>query len=87
MIHNASVQAELEKLMDARALNEQNADRFLEELWSWFLGNDKALKQTAARILGRGYIGGSTKVIPPPAPFWVDGMDDEGAMRNLTGIG
>src|SRR2546427_5554771 len=44
MIHTRAVQAELEKLTNAEGLNEQNADRFFEELWNWLLGEDNALK-------------------------------------------
>jgi len=86
MIHTPAVQAELEKLMDARGLNERNADRFLEELWAWLLGEDNALKQTAARILGRCYVTERMEVSPPPAALRIEGMDED-AIRNLTGRG
>jgi hypothetical protein len=87
MIHSPAVLVELEKLMNDRGPNEHNADRFRDVLWSWFLGEDKSLKQTAARILGRGYIREKMEVISPPARLWVDGMDDENLMRNLIGFG
>jgi hypothetical protein len=85
MIHTPAVQAELEKLMDARGLNERNADRFLEELWTWLLGEDNALKQTAARILGRCYVTERMEVSPPPAALRIEGMDED-AIRALTGM-
>jgi hypothetical protein len=86
MIHSPAVQAELEKLMNDAELSEQNSKRFLDELWNWFLGEDKALKQTAARILGRGYIAEKMEVIPPPAPIRIEGLDED-AIRVLTRTG
>jgi len=84
MIHTPAVQEELEKLTNTRGLNEQNADRFMEELWNWLLGDDNALKQTAARILGRCYMKAGMDVGAPPTPLQIEGMDED-AIRVLTG--
>ena len=84
MIHTPAVQAELEKLTSTRGLNEHSADRFLDELWNWLLGEDNKLKQTAARILGRYYVTDRPEVSPPPEPFRIEGIDED-AIRNLTG--
>jgi hypothetical protein len=86
MIHNVAVQAELEKLMDDKGLNERTSERFLKELWDWFLGDDPALKQTAARILGRGYIAEKMGMNPPPAPLQIEGLDED-SIRVLTEMG
>jgi hypothetical protein len=85
MIHTPAVQAELEKLTNAKGLNEQNANRFFEELWTWLLGKDNALKLTAARILARCYIKEGMEVSPPPVPVQIEGMDED-AIRVLTGM-
>jgi hypothetical protein len=86
MIHTPAVQAELEKLTNAKGLNEQNAGRFFEELWNWLLGEDNTLKLTAARILARCYIKEGMDVSPPPEAFQIEGMDED-AIRVLTGEG
>ena len=83
MIHTPAVQAELEKLTNAKGLNEQNADRFFEELWNWLLGDDNALKLTAARILARCYVTERMEVSPPPTPLQIEGMDED-SIRVLT---
>jgi hypothetical protein len=84
MIHTPAVQAELEKLTNPEGLNDHNADRFFEELWNWLLGEDNALKQTAARILARCYIKEGMDVNAPPAPLQIEGLDED-AIRALTG--
>lgn len=38
---------------------------FLNELYSWFFGDDKLLKTTAAKLLGRGFIGERVTVEKP----------------------
>jgi hypothetical protein len=86
MIRTPAVQAELEKLTSTRGLNEHNADRFLDELWSWLLGDDNAMKLTAARILGRLYVTERMEASPPHEPFRIEGIDED-AIRVLTGEG
>jgi hypothetical protein len=84
MIHTPAVQAELEKLTNAGGLDEKNSGRFFEELWNWLLGEDHALKVTAARILARCYIKEGMDGSTPPAPLQIDGMDED-LIRVLTG--
>jgi hypothetical protein len=85
MIHTPAVQAELEKLTNAKGLNERNADGFFEEIWTWLLGEDNSLKLTAARILARCYIKEGMDVSDPPTPIQIEGMDED-AIRALTGV-
>jgi len=75
MISTPAVLAEVERLMEDKGLGERNSKEFIDRLWDWFLGEDKALKQTAARILGRGYVQERLEVSPPQVIF-VEGLAD-----------
>lgn len=82
MIRTPAVLAELEKLMDDKGLGERNSQRFIQQLWEWFEGQDRALKQTAARILGRGYIKEILEVSSPTV-IRFEGFED--IMGGITG--
>ena len=48
---------ELEEQMCPRGLDEKSKDRYVQILWEWMEGSDRMKAQTAARILGKGFIG------------------------------
>lgn len=55
---------ELEKQMTPHGLDEKSKDRYVEILWEWLEGADGQKAQTAARILGKGFIGEVVSVEP-----------------------
>ena len=86
MIHSPAVLAELQKLTDESGLSERNAKVYLDKLWDWLLGDDQALKLTAARLLGRRYL---KEPIVEPASHpgeRLAGFDDD-LIKKLTGLG
>lgn len=86
MIRTPAVMAELERLTDDRGLSERNAKEYLDSLWSWLLGDDQALKLTAARLLGRRYL--REPIVEPSsdASPRLEGFDDD-LIKRLTGLG
>ena len=72
----------IERGLKARGLDEDSKDEFVRQMWSWLRSDDKELMQTAARILGRGFI--SEKLtVEKPAALPIEGFA-EGIAR-LTG--
>lgn len=68
---------------------ERNPERFMELMWEWIevegvdLSKSQVeMKQTAARILAKGYIS-DRKPDAPARPMHVDGLDE--GMSSLTG--
>jgi hypothetical protein len=75
MMKTPQVLAELEKQMSPRGLDEKSKDRYVQLLWDWLEGTDKMKAQTAARILGKGFISERISV-EAPEELRIEGWDE-----------
>lgn len=81
MMKTPQVLAELEIQMSPRGLDEKSKDRYVHILWDWIEGSDRTKAQTAARILGKGFISERISV-DQPEELRIEGFE-EGIKRML----
>ena len=81
IMNTPEVLNELEKQLGPQGLDDKSREKYVQTLWSWFLGPDKEKAQTAARILGRGFIGDKIQV-DKPETLQISGFE-EGVKRML----
>lgn len=86
LMREPAVKKEIERIMEKPT---RNPERFMELMWDWLEvdGTDLTksqveMKQTAARILAKGYVS-DRKPDAPARPMHVDGLDE--GMTSLTG--
>jgi hypothetical protein len=65
MMKTPQVLAELEQQMSPRGLDEKSKDRYIQIIWEWIEGSDRPKALTAARILGKGFIGERIEIEQP----------------------
>lgn len=75
MMKTPQVLEELEKQMSPRGLDEKSKDRYVKILWEWLEGTDRPKAQTAARILGKGFIGERIE-IEEPTVLRIEGFEE-----------
>lgn len=86
LMREPAVKKEIQRIMEKPT---RNPERFMELMWDWLEVDSTDLsksqvemKQTAARILAKGYVS-DRKPDAPARPMHVDGLDE--GMTSLTG--
>lgn len=74
-MENVSVKAEIQRMFLDAGLDEEHGKKFVTMLWEWMCGDDLALKQTAARILGKAFIA-ERVVVDKPEDLKLAGLNE-----------